>query len=257
MIIVLLVVLRPLFHGDDQLYAYAIGVLDRRRSSSSLMALPVLRRFGFRLEFELDWRDPRVRQVFVLMLPVTIGLGVINFDLLINSALGSLVSDQAPRAIDAAFRIYMLPAGHVQRRRGDRAVPDAQPLRRPRATSTACAATMGIGMRQICLLLVPSAAFTLVLATPITRLIYQRGAFGAHVDRARLERAVLVLVQPAVRGHEPAADAHVLLASSGRGCRPSLAVANLVVNLVVSLALYKPLGIAGLVIGTAVVERRR
>ncbi len=42
---------------------------------------------------------------------MTIGLGVINFDLVINSTLGSLVSDQAPRAIDAAFRIYMLPQG--------------------------------------------------------------------------------------------------------------------------------------------------
>ena len=40
------------------------------------------------------------------------------------------VSDQAPRAIDAAFRIYMLPAGHVQRRDRDRAVPGAEPLRR-------------------------------------------------------------------------------------------------------------------------------
>ena len=45
------------------------------------------------------------------MLPVTIGLGLINFNLLINSILGSLVSEQAPRAIDAAFRIYMLPQG--------------------------------------------------------------------------------------------------------------------------------------------------
>ena len=45
------------------------------------------------------------------MLPVTLGLGLINFDLLINSTLGSLVSEQAPRAIDAAFRIYMLPQG--------------------------------------------------------------------------------------------------------------------------------------------------
>ena len=56
------------------------------------MALPVLRRLGFRLELSFDWRDPRVRQVLRLMLPVTIGLGLINFDLLINSTLGSLVS---------------------------------------------------------------------------------------------------------------------------------------------------------------------
>ena len=47
----------------------------------------------------------------MLMLPVTIGLGIVNLDQLINSAFGSLVSDEAPRAIDNAFRIYMLPQG--------------------------------------------------------------------------------------------------------------------------------------------------
>lgn len=109
-IIGLLVVLKPRFHGDDQLYAYAIGVLIGT-VVQFLMSLPVLVRLGFRLELNFDWRDPRIRQVFRLMLPVTIGLGVINFDLLINSSLGSLVSNQAPRAIDAAFRIYMLPQG--------------------------------------------------------------------------------------------------------------------------------------------------
>ena len=45
------------------------------------------------------------------MLPVSVGLGLININVLLNSAIGSLVSDQAPRAIDAAFRIYMLPQG--------------------------------------------------------------------------------------------------------------------------------------------------
>ena len=45
------------------------------------------------------------------MLPVTIGLGLINFDALINSSLGSLVSESAPAAIDRAFRLYMLPQG--------------------------------------------------------------------------------------------------------------------------------------------------
>ena len=45
------------------------------------------------------------------MLPVTISLGLINFNLLINSFFGSLVTDEAPAAIDKAFRIYQLPQG--------------------------------------------------------------------------------------------------------------------------------------------------
>ena len=40
--------------------------------------------------------------------------------------------------------------------------------------------TVGNGMRQINLLLIPSAALMVVLATPITRLIYQHGTFDPH-----------------------------------------------------------------------------
>ena len=54
-------------------------------------------------------------------------------------------------------------------------------------------------MRQIFLLLIPAAAFTLVLATPIVRLVFQHGAFGAESTERVVHGAVLVLVQPAVR----------------------------------------------------------
>ena len=144
------------------------------------------------------------------MLPVTIGLGLINFNLLINSTLGSLVSDDAPRAIDAAFRIYMLPAGHVQRRDRDGAVPGAQPLRRPPATTTACARSSANGMRQVFLLLIPAAAATLALSTPITRLIYQHGAFGpSSTDLVSTALFWFSFSLPFSR-RQPAADADVL-----------------------------------------------
>ena len=101
----------PLFEGDDQLYAYAIGVVVGTLVQL-LMALPVLRRLGFPLCASLRrGATRRVKRVLMLMLPVSIGLGLINFNLFINSTLGSLVDEEAPRAIDAAFRIYMLPQG--------------------------------------------------------------------------------------------------------------------------------------------------
>src|SRR6185369_13184699 len=119
-----------------------------------------------------DWRDERVKRVMKLMIPVTLGLGIINFDLLINSSLGTLVSESAPRAIDAAFRIYMLPQGMFSVALATvlfptlsrfAAVHDLPGLRR----------TMASGARQIYLLLIPAAVFTAVLATPIVRLVYE------------------------------------------------------------------------------------
>ena len=98
-----LVGLAPLFEGDDQLYAYAIGVVAGTLVQL-LMMLPALRRIGFPIShIRLPRRDDvRVKRVLLLMLPVSVGLGLININLLLNSTIGSIVSAQVPRAIDAA-----------------------------------------------------------------------------------------------------------------------------------------------------------
>ena len=111
------------------------------------------------------------------MLPVTIGLGLINFNVLINSTLGSLVSDQAPRAIDAAFRIYMLPQGMFSVAIATVLFPALSRFAARRDYDGLRALTAN-GMRQIFLLLIPAAAATLALSEPITRLIYEHGRFG-------------------------------------------------------------------------------
>ena len=107
-------------------------------------------------------------------------------------------------------------------------------------------------MRQIALLLIPARRRRSCSPTPITRLVYQRGAFGAELDGGGLRGAVLVLLQPAVQRRQPAAHAHVLLAPAPVAADRAGAASRCVVNVAVSLALYKPLGIAGVVIGTAV-----
>src|SRR3954447_694065 len=248
-ILVVLVVTKPLFHGQNQLYAYAIGVLLGTVVQLA-MSLPMLRRVGFRSDRHFNPRDPRVGRIFKLMLPVTIGLGVINFDLLINSTLGSLVSDQAPRAIDAAFRIYMLPQGMFSVALATVLFPALSRLA-ARGDFAGLRATTASGVRQIVLLLLPAAVFTGVLATPIVRLVYEHGSFGP--ESTELVSSALFWFSFSL----PFAGVNILLSraffSLQRPWIPTrLAAANLAVNTAVSLALYKPYGIAGLVIGTAV-----
>jgi putative peptidoglycan lipid II flippase len=248
-ILIFLVGARSWFHGDGQLYAYAIGILVGTVVQLG-MALPVLARLGFRLEFSFDWRDPRVKQVLTLMVPVTLGLGIINFDLLINSTLGSLISEHAPRAIDAAFRIYMLPQGMFSVAVATVLFPALSRFA-ARRDLEGLRALLARGMRQISLLLIPAAAATLALATPITRLIYQHGAFGAQSTH-EVSTALFWFSFSL-----PFSGLNLLLTRTFFSLQQpwlptTLALGSLVVNLVVSLALYSPLGIAGPVIGTAV-----
>ena len=238
---------RGWFDGREELYAYAIGVLVGTLVQL-LMLVPVLRRLDFQFIPTFRPRDPRVKRVLMLMLPVTIGLGLINFNLLINSVLGSLVSENAPRAIDAAFRIYMLPQGMFSVAVATVLFPTLSRLAARGDRDGLRGMTAG-GMRQIFLLLVPAAACTLVLAEPITRLIYEHGDFGP-ADTDRVSEALFWFSFSL-----PLSGVNLLLTrtffSLQRPWIPTgLAVGNLAVNLVVSIALYEPFGIAGIVIGT-------
>ncbi len=245
-----LVGLAPLFEGPDRLYAYAIGVVAGTLVQL-LMMVPALRRIGYPVaRIRLPRRgDERVRRVLLLMLPVSVGLGLININLLLNSTIGSLVSDEAPRAIDAAFRIYMLPQGMFSVAVATVLFPQLARLA-SRRDFAGLKATTGVGLRQIALLLIPSAAATLALATPIVRLVYQRGSFDAESTRQVAEALFWFSFSLPFSGF------NLLLTrtffSLQRPWLPTtLAVGSLAVNAAVSLALYGPMGIGGIVLGTA------
>ena len=244
-----LVALRPLFSGDEELYAYAIGVLAGTVIQFA-MAIPPLKRVGFELSISTRWRDPRVRRILRLMLPVTIGLGLINFNLLINTTLGFRISEEAPAAIDRAFRIYMLPQGMFSVAVATVLFPALSRFA-ARADMDGLRRTAANGVRQIALLLIPAAAATLALATPITRLVYQRGDFDAESTRQVSEALFWFSFSL------PFAGANLLLTRTYFSLQSpwtptALAGATLVINAGVSASLYGPLGIGGVVIGTAV-----
>jgi putative peptidoglycan lipid II flippase len=246
-IILALVLLRPHFHGDDEVYAYAVGILIAT-GVQLVMALGALARIDFRLQLSIDWHDPRVRQVFVLMLPVTIGLGIINLDQLINAAFGTLVSEHAPRAIENAFRIYMLPQGIFSVAVATVLFPTLSRMA-SRRDPGGMRRAVGIGMRQINLLLIPAAVFMIVLTTPIVRLVFERGAFDA--ESTHLVSIALFWFAFSL----PFGGLNLLLTRTffavQRPWIPTrLAALNMIVDVIVSLSLYRPLGIAGLIIGT-------
>jgi len=247
-IILVLVVLEPMFEGRDRIYAYAIGILV---GTAVQLLIPAwdLRNTPFRFNLSFDWRSPKVRRVLVLMLPVTISLGLINFNLLINSFFGSLVSDQAPAAIDKAFRIYQLPQGIFSVAIATVLFPTLARFANAGEIDD-LRSTMANGMRQILFVLVPAAAAIIVLADPMIRLIYQRGAFDAH------ETEVVATALFWFAFSLPTNGLFLLLTrtffSLQKPWIPTwISAANLVVTAGAALALYH-LGVGGIVASTAI-----
>jgi putative peptidoglycan lipid II flippase len=247
-IIALLVALHTQFHHSDQVYAYAIAWLVATVVQMVLVA-SALRKINFRFGISLNWRDPRVRQVLILFFPVTMSVGIINLDAFLNTELGVLIpGGHAPAAISDAFRLYMLPQGVFSVAVTTVLFPSLARMANARDPG-GMRRTIGAGIRQINLLLVPSAALMAVLATPIIRLVYQHGSFGA----LSTDRTSIALFWFAIS--LPFSGINLLLTRTffalQRPWIPTrLAVMNMIVDVIVSFALYKPLGIAGLIIGT-------
>ncbi|MES1246613.1 MAG: murein biosynthesis integral membrane protein MurJ, partial [Actinomycetota bacterium] len=103
----------PSFHTlNAKLYVYAVSILVAT-FVQVLLPVPWLRGRDDRLHLVLDWRDPAVKRVFKLMVPVTLGLGLINVNAVIDTTFASRLIDatRAPAAIQKAFLVYMLPQG--------------------------------------------------------------------------------------------------------------------------------------------------
>ena len=162
---------------DSKLYVYAVAILVGTLIQV-LLPLPWLRGRDGRLQLVLDWRDPAVRRVFKLMVPVTLGLGLINVNALIDGVVAAHLIDPdiAPAAIDAAFRIYMLPQGMFSVAVATVLFPSLARFA-SRGDIPGFRSTVSLGLRQIAFLLVPASIVSAVLAEPLTRVIYQRGQF--------------------------------------------------------------------------------
>ena len=95
----------PSAHSSNaKLYVYAASILAAT-VIQVLLPIPWLRGKDDRLRVVIDWRDPAVRQTLKLMLPVTLGLGLINVNAVVDVFFASRLIDPAiaPTAIDKAF----------------------------------------------------------------------------------------------------------------------------------------------------------
>ena len=107
-----LTIIAAIFLLQDALgvYAVAIGMLVGTLLQLALLAGAMGRAErwiwpGFGL------RDPLLRRVLLLMVPITITLGILNFNALIGTLFAQFVSDRAAAEIGYAFRLYQLPQG--------------------------------------------------------------------------------------------------------------------------------------------------
>jgi putative peptidoglycan lipid II flippase len=252
-IILSLVLFVPRFESEEaKLYVYAGGVLA---GTVIQVITPVwwLRGKDGRIRALIDLRDPAIKRVLALMLPVTLGIGLINFNLVVNTFFAARFVDPnlAPSAIDAAFRIYMLPQGMFSVAVATVLFPRLSRLA-ARADLEGFRDMVSLGLRQIGFLLLPASALGAILAVPITRLLYERGAFGA--DETDVVAGALAAFSLGLTFNGAMLMLNRAFFSLQSAWIPTwIALGNLGMNVVLNAALYR-VGVWGIPLATSIVN---
>jgi putative peptidoglycan lipid II flippase len=233
------------------IYALAWGTLAGTVAQLVLL-IPPLRRIDLRWSVVFAWRDPLLRRVLALMVPVTITLGILNFNALVDFFFAQFVSDRAAAQINYAFRLYQLPQGMFAITIGTVLFPTLS-RRAAELDIDGFRETLSLGVRQIFFVSLPFLAWFVVVPHPVVQLIYQHGRFGA---------ADTALVAPVLAYFTLGmafANANIMFNRGFQSLqRPWLplyvGLVNLGLNALLDWVLYKPLGARGIVLSTSLVS---
>jgi putative peptidoglycan lipid II flippase len=237
---------------NAKLYVYAVSIVVAT-FIQVFLPMPWLRGRDGRLQLVLDWRDPAVKRVFKLMIPVTLGLGLINVNALIDTFFASRLinGSYAPTAIQKAFLVYMLPQGMFSVAIATVLFPSLSRLA-TRGDMDGFRQTVSTGLRQIAFLLVPTAAVSAVLAEPIVRILFQRGHF-TPAQTPGVAHSLAAFSAGLVFNGAMLMLNRAFFSLQSNWIPTTIALGNLFLNAVLDYAFYR-VGVWGIPLATAVVN---
>src|SRR5499427_2275997 len=205
-------------------------------------------RAGLALRLPVPRLTAGVRRTLAVMAPGTIGAGVTQLNLLISTALASLLPSGSVSYLYYADRLNQLPLGVVGIAVGTAILPPlSRQLRLGQAADAV--ATQNRGLELALLLTLPAAVALALLANPILAVLFQRGAFGP-TDTAATAAALAAYAAGLPAFVLVKVLAPAFFARHDTATPVKVAVAAMAVNLSLTLVLMQFLAHVGIALAT-------
>lgn len=160
-----------------------------------LWQLPALVRHG--VSFRLSWqpRHPALRRMGLLLLPLVFGTGIFQLNHIISTLLASLLADGSVARLWYASRLFEFPVGIFVVALSTAVLPSLATQAQQKDWA-GMQDSLGFALRLVNVVTLPAAVGLAVLATPVTTVLFFRGAFSAQdvaVTAATLQALALGL----------------------------------------------------------------
>lgn len=230
-------------------HALAIGVTLGGVLQFAWLVL-ALRREGIGLRLRRPRLSPEVKRLLILMMPVALGAGAMQINLLIDILIASFLPDGSLAYLFYADRLNQLPIGIIGVAVGTALLPA---LSRQIADGRESDAndSLNRAVETALLLTLPAAVALILIPGPILTVLFERGAFSAEstaaTSAALMAYALGLPAYILVKVLGPAFFARQDTVSPVR-----FAIIALVVNTALNLILMIPLKHVGLALATAI-----
>jgi putative peptidoglycan lipid II flippase len=236
-------------HLEPPVVSLAIGVLAGG-VGQLVVQLPSLAACGLLVAPSLDLRHPAILRITRLLLPSVFGLAAVQLMVFVNTLLASLLPLGSISYLYYADRVMEFPLGVF----GIALASASLPVMARHAAARdhrALAETLNFALRLAFYVSLPATVGLVVLRTPIVRVLFQRGRFGAAETAATAEALLWYAV--GLAGFAGARIvAQTFYARSEAATAVRWGIVSIVANVVAALALMGPLGHAGLAAAASV-----
>ena len=226
-----------------------IGTL-RAISAKALFQLPFVYKEGYRYRPKINLKDPVMKDMMILILPVVIGVGANQINSIVDKSLASLLGTEVVASFSYAIKLYEFVQALF--------ITSILAVIYPRLSSMIVSDRMDSflnslkkTMNVIIVALVPIIVGCIVLSRQIVEVLFQRNAFTSK-DTTMTASILWIYVigilafalrDVLTRGFYSMEDSKTPMINS---------IISIVFNISLNLILVKPLGYKGLAIATAV-----
>ena len=141
-----------------------------------IIQLPHAKKFGYNFGFNIDFKDPNLKKVFLLSIPILISTAVLPINNLVSTRLASGMDEGAVPALEYAYKLYIVISGVFTYAIGNIIFPELS-----RASSnkdgTEFKSIISKAIKLLAFILIPLTVGIIIYREDIVSVMYQRGEF--------------------------------------------------------------------------------
>jgi putative peptidoglycan lipid II flippase len=234
---------------DPPILGIALGALLGGLGQLGIQ-IPRVRKEGFRYKPVLNFRDPGLRRIILLMTPAVFGIASTQINIFVATHLASLLPQGSVSYLSYAYRLMYFPLGVF----GVAVATVTLPLVSTHAAQNKIDQVLSIyssSLKLVFFLVIPCTIFLIVASEQIISLLFQHGKFQ-YLDTLATSKA-LILYSLGILGFAVLrVTAPVFYALKDTKTPVIISAISVALNIILNLILMRPLGYMGLALATSI-----